>query len=252
VRAVNLIPAEQRAGAGGMTGRSDGGAYLVLAVLAGVVLMALLYGSARHQVASKRKQVASVTAQVQSVETQASQLSSYTSFIALHDERVNDITQLIGTRFDWPHVFYELGRVLPTDVSLSSVQGSVGAASPTTSATTASTTATAATTASPVTSATPPGSIPTLTLSGCTVTQSEVAVTLARLRLINGVDEVHLNSSSKSGATSGGSSGGSCGANTPTFSIQVTFSELPAPTASASAASSSAASTPTSTTVPGA
>ena len=62
--------------------------------------------------------------QAQSVEAQASQLSSYTSFIALHDERVNDISQLIGTRFDWPHVFYELGRVLPTDVSLSSVQGS--------------------------------------------------------------------------------------------------------------------------------
>jgi hypothetical protein len=103
-----------------------------------------------------------------------------------------------------------------------------------------------------VTSATPPGSIPTLALSGCTVTQSEVAVTLARLRLINGVDEVHLNSSSKSGATSGGSSGGSCGSDTPTFSIQVTFNELPTPTASASAASSSAASTPTSTTVPGA
>jgi hypothetical protein len=253
MRAVNLIPAEQRAGAGGMTGRSDGGAYLVLAVLAGVVLMALLYGSARHQVASKRKEVASVTAQATSVEAQASQLSSYTSFIALHDERVNDITQLIGTRFDWPHVFYELGRVLPTDVSLNSVQGSVAAASPTTSAaTTAPTTATTASTASPVTSATPPGSIPTLTLSGCTVSQSEVAVTLARLRLINGVDEVHLNSSSKSGATSGGSSGGSCGSNTPTFSIQVTFSELPAPTASASTASSSAASTPTSTTVPGA
>jgi hypothetical protein len=247
MRAVNLIPADQRAGAGGMTGRSDGAAYIVLAVLAGVVIMALLYGSARHQITTKRKEVASVTAQAQSVEAQANRLASYTSFIALHDERVQDISNLVGTRFDWPHVFHELGRVLPTDVSLNSVQGSIGAAAATTSGTDIPTGAAAS---SAVTSATPPGSIPTLSLSGCTVTQSAVAVTLARLRLIDGVSEVHLNSSSKSGA----SGGGSCGENTPTFSIQVTFNALPTPAAAGASAASPSTAAPagTPTTTPGA
>jgi hypothetical protein len=251
MRAVNLIPADQRAGAGGMSGRSDGAAYIVLGVLAGVVIMALLYGSARHQITSKRNEVASVTTQAQSVEAQANRLASYTSFIALHDERVQDISNLVGTRFDWPHVFHELGRVLPTDVSLSSVQGSIGAAA----STTGTDAPTGAVASSSVSSSTPPGSIPTLSLSGCTITQSDVAVTLARLRLIDGVSEVHLSSSSKSGA----SAGGSCGENTPTFSIQVTFEALPTPassgTAAASpstAAASPSASTPTSTTTPGA
>jgi hypothetical protein len=262
MRAVNLIPAEQRAGAGGMTGRSDGGAYIVLALLAGVVLMAVLYGSARHQVSTKRKEVASVSAQASTVEGEANRLSSYTSFVTLHNERVQDMSQLIGTRFDWPHVFHELGRVLPTDVTLSSVQGSISGASATTSptptATPPATTASAsAASASAVTSATPAGSVPTLTLTGCTVSQSEVAVTLARLRLINGVEEVHLTSSSKSGATSGGTGGGPCGSNAPTFNIVVSFNALPTPAATGSTASSSAtapASTPatTSTTVPGA
>lgn len=251
MRAVNLIPAEQRAGAGGMTGRSDGAAYMVLGVLAGIVIMALLYGSASHQIGNKRKEIASLTGQVQNVETEANQLSSYTSFIALHDERVQDISNLINTRFDWPHVFHELGRVLPTDVSLSSVQGSIGAATASSaSATTPDPTATTTATSSSVASATPPGSVPILNLSGCTVSQSEVAVTLARLRLIDGVTEVHLNSSSKSGST-----GGSCGENTPSFTVQVTFTALPAPTASGSAAPSGAASTagtPTSTVAPGA
>ncbi len=48
-----------------------------------------------------------------------------------------------------------------------------------------------------VTSATPPGSVPTFTLSGCATSQSEVAQTLDRLRLIDGVSEVTLQSSTK-------------------------------------------------------
>ena len=50
MRAVNLIPADQRGGAPVGAGRSEGGAYAVLAVIAGLAVMAVLYGKAHHAV----------------------------------------------------------------------------------------------------------------------------------------------------------------------------------------------------------
>ena len=57
-----------------------------------------------------------------------------------------------------------------------------------------------------VTSATPPGSVPTFTLGGCATSQSEVALTLQRLRLIDGVGDVSLKSSTKAGSSANSSS----------------------------------------------
>jgi hypothetical protein len=103
----------------------------------------------------------------------------------------------------------------------------VGAAGESSSSTPASTTPSASSPASEVSSATPPGSVPTFTVAGCATSQAEVASTLERLRLVDGVGEVVLQSSSKSGG--GGSSGG-CRLQEPAFAVQVTFDALPAPT----------------------
>jgi hypothetical protein len=43
VKAVNLIPDEQRRGAGGATGRSGGVAYAIVGVLAGIVGLFAVY-----------------------------------------------------------------------------------------------------------------------------------------------------------------------------------------------------------------
>jgi len=48
VRAVNLVPVDQRGGSAPGAGRSEGGAYAVLVLLAGLAGLALLYGTARH------------------------------------------------------------------------------------------------------------------------------------------------------------------------------------------------------------
>ena len=52
-----------------------------------------------------------------------------------------------------------------------------------------------------VSSATPAGSVPTFTLSGCATSQKAVAQMLQRLRLIDGVSEVTLQSSTKRGGS---------------------------------------------------
>ena len=68
MRAVNLIPSDQRSGSSVGLGRSQGGAYVLLAMVAGMAVLALLYGVARHQIASRRAQAASLAGQEQQAE----------------------------------------------------------------------------------------------------------------------------------------------------------------------------------------
>jgi Tfp pilus assembly protein PilN len=130
MRAVNLIPSESRSGAAPGAGRSGGGAYAVLGVLGGLAILALLYGIAHHQVSSRRSQAASLTARAQSIQVEASQLGPYTSFASLRQQRQQAVSDLVDARFDWAHAFHELGRVLPRDASVISLEGTVGPTSP--------------------------------------------------------------------------------------------------------------------------
>lgn len=263
MKAVNLIPSEQRAGGGPAAGESEGAAFMVLGLLAGLAVLAGLYGIASHEVSSRKEKVASVNAQAQITQARANALAPYTSFKAMYEQRLSAVTELVNTRFDWAHAFHELGRVLPTDASLTSVKGTIGAAAGATgapatptppaaasasagkstsaaaSASTAASTSTAASSA--VTSATPPGSVPTFILAGCATSQAEVAQTLQRLRLIDGVGDVTLQSSTRSTSGGGGGSGG-CPEKDPAFTLTVTFAALPTPPASSSSLPGSSAS----------
>jgi Tfp pilus assembly protein PilN len=254
MRAVNLIPSEERRdGSGIPTGRSEGAIFAVLGLLAGLIVLALLYGRADHQVASRRAEVASLQARAQQEQARAGELAPYTSFVQMREQREQAVTALVSSRFDWAQTFHELGRVLPPgQVSLTSVEGTIGATpgASGSSASTASTASTAASakagssasasggSASSVTSATPPGSIPTFKLAGCAVSQAEVALMLQRLRLIVGVKEVSLQSSTASGASggAGGGGAGSCPSGAPVFTAQVVFDALPTPSTSGAGA----------------
>lgn len=226
MRAVNLIPEEQRGG-GTIGARSGGAAFLVLGLLGGLAVLAVLYGLAHHNFESRRAEAKRLTAQAQQVQAQAAKLAPYTSFIAMREQRTQAVAQLVAARFDWSNTMGELSRVLPSDVALTTIQGAIGSAAGTTKTLAAS--AAAATTA--VASATPPGTTPTITLGGCAASQSVVAQMLVRLRLIGGVSAVALQSSTKS---DGGN--GSCSSNDPVFSVELTFNPLPAPGAVSAAA----------------
>lgn len=230
MRAINLIPSEQRSGQPVGAGRSQGGAYAVLVLVGGLALMAFLYGEAQHQVASSRGKVASLAAQAQQAQVQAERLAPYTSFIALREQRVQAVDSLVNSRFDWAHVLHEFARVLPQNASISALSGTVGQSS--TGA--ASSTAAAGSSSS---GATPPGSVPTFTLSGCATSQTAVASTLVRLRLIDGVKEVTLQSSTAgaSGASGTTASSGGCSGHDASFAATVIFDPLPSSSAVAGA-----------------
>jgi Tfp pilus assembly protein PilN len=205
----------------------------VLGLLAGLALLAFLYGLAHHQVSSRHAKVASLTEKTQRVQAVSASLAPYKSFAALREQRRQAVSDLVDARFDWAHAFHELGRVLPQDASITSLDGSVGSSvsgsSSTGSSASSSGKAGSGVAGGPVASATPPGSVPTFTLSGCATSQQEVALTLSRLKLIDGVSEVTLQSSTKAGATAakGAASTGSCPSGRPGFTVQVIFAPLP-------------------------
>jgi hypothetical protein len=236
MRAVNLIPSDQRGGAAVGAGRSEGAVYGVIGLIAGLAVLALLYGLAHHQVTSRRAQAATVVAEAQQAHAAAEQLAPYTSFVALREQREQAVSSLIDARFDWAHAFHEFGRVLPTDVSIASLGGTIGSSTGTTVVAPAAPSSPTEAASSPVTSATPPGSVPTFTLSGCATSQPVVAETIERLHLIDGVHEVTLQSSTSSGSSSTSSGGGGCGSGGTSFAAQITFDPLPTSTAAAAAA----------------
>jgi Tfp pilus assembly protein PilN len=248
MRAVNLIPADQRSGQPVGAGRSQGAAYAVLVLIAGLAVMVYAYGGAKHQIASRRAQAASLAAEAQRAQAAAERLAPYTSFIALREQRTQAVKTLMDSRFDWAHVLHEFGRVLPTQTSIASLSGTIGASAVGSSGSSGSASSSSASSGSassgsagsssaggaPVASSTPPGSVPTFTLSGCAASQTDVALALQRLRLIDGVKEVTLQSSAASASGGGGATGG-CPAHAPTFSATVVFDALPASSGAASA-----------------
>jgi Tfp pilus assembly protein PilN len=252
MKAVNLIPTDERGGSGITAGRSGGSVYVVLVLLGGLAGCALLYGLSTRQISSRKAQISSLTARARQAQARATLLAPYTSFIAMREQRIQAVSQLVDSRFDWAQAFHELGRVLPPNkVSLTSLDGTVGSTSsstlapPTGPKAAASSSAGAATTAT-VTSATPPGSVPVFTITGCATSQAEVALMLERLRLIAGVSEVKLQSSTKSGSAAAGGTGASgaggsgCESGDPEFNAQVTFDALPStPAASPSGSGTS-------------
>jgi Tfp pilus assembly protein PilN len=234
MRAVNLIPADQRSGAAVGAGRSGGAAYAVLAIVGAVALLALLYGIADHQISSRKTQVASLQTRSQQAQAAASQLAPYTSFVALRQARAQAVEALVDTRFDWAHTFHEFGRVLPSGASITTLSGVIGAAGAAGGSSSSSSSAAAAS----GTSATPAGSVPVFTVTGCAHSQSAVAETINRFKLIDGVATVTLQSSTKPSPGVGGTTtgAGGCG-KLPAYTLAVGFSPLPTASAAAAAAS---------------
>ncbi len=231
MKAVNLIPVERRVGAGVGLGRSQGGAYAVIGLVGVLALLVFVYGKANHEISSDKSQAAKVTTEAEQARSDAGALARYNGLIAQSEARTTAAESLMNARFDWAHALHELSRVLPSGVSIASLDGTIAVteaskkAAPSSSS--GSSTSGSASAASAVTSATPPGTVPTVILTGCANSQTVVAEMLQRTRLIEGVKEATL-TSSVSATGSGGSGSTSCPSPNPTFTVNVTFEPLPA------------------------
>lgn len=226
MRAVNLIPAEERRGAGGIAGRSGGVVYVLTGGLAVLVLLGVVYAFAVHSVARNKNELASVTAQVSAAEIQTQALAPYVEFASLSVQQVQNAATLAKQRFDWPDAMAQLALALPSDVTLTSFSASGAGAS-----------------------GAPAAAGPAFTLVGCSGTQGEIAGVLTDLAGIPGVSSVALTSTLENkrvnhpvSPSAAEASGGGC--PFVTFTVSLTYAaSYTLPSAKTPAGSSSGAQT---------
>lgn len=187
MRAVNLVPEDER---GGGRGRSGGAVYVLLGVLALLVLLVGVVTLQRGAVEDKRTELATAQATAAQREANAASLGSFTQFAALRATRVETVRSLASSRFDWSHSLREIARVIPADVWLTSLQGTVVPGVTLKSGGAAGTSVLRATSAAPA-----------IEMVGCTTGQDSVARMLGRMRLIDGVSAASLQSSVKGAET---------------------------------------------------
>jgi Tfp pilus assembly protein PilN len=221
VKAVNLIPVDERRGGGS----SGNGSYVILGALGVLVIAVAAWVLAGNSVKTKQDELARKSAEVTTVEAKAQALRPYREFASLSQSRTATVASLAKSRFDWDRALRDVARVLPRNVWLTALTGTVapgvqldgGSASGDTG---------------PLRSAIP---APAIEMVGCTTSQSNVARVVTRLRLVRGATRVSLGSSQKSdGAGGGGAGGGDCrngNKRFPQFSVVVFFNAPPAASA---------------------
>lgn len=124
MRPVNLIPENDRRGS---PSAARGGplAYILvgglIVLLAGVTLLV----TTNNQISASQSESTELSAEIASVEARVSQLAAYTQLREVHQERVETVTGLADSRFDWERVLREVSLILPHDVWLTNLTGSV-------------------------------------------------------------------------------------------------------------------------------
>jgi Tfp pilus assembly protein PilN len=180
VRAVNLIPSEQRAAvkppaASGSAPVRDSafGAYVILGLLVLAVAATALYVLTSNSLEDKKAELAQVEREAAAVQQQASALQSFADFQQLADTRESTIRGLAESRFAWAQTLNDVARVLPSDVYVNAFDG---------------------TTLTEASGSSLRGAIqaPSIQLNGCTSDQASVARLLSRLRDVPGVTRVSL------------------------------------------------------------
>lgn len=243
MRAVNLIPADSRAGS-----RSRGSStamaipvYVLLGFLAAAVALVTVYVLTNNSIASRTAKLSNLKTEVAQEQAAVARLGEFTKFAALAQTRISTVNSIAAARFNWNGALSDLAKVIPANTTLQSVVGTVvpgattgGSGSGSTGALRGDVTA------------------PAFELSGCTHSQDDVAKLMSQLRLINGVTRVTISdsqmSSNGSSTAANGTSQG-CGANAPSFDVVVFFQPVAnaGPAGVTSVAGSGSATTSTST-----
>lgn len=180
MRAVNLIPSDQRRGAGGLAGRSGGVVYVLTGGLAVLVALGVVYALAINSVAARKTELASLSRQVAVVSAEGQALLQYVQVALVSAEKVHEVTTIAQQRFNWPGAMQQLALALPADVTFTSFTATTAGSSATSTAASASAAPAAV------------GGGSSFSLTGCASTQSEISSVLTNLFHVPGVSDARL------------------------------------------------------------
>jgi Tfp pilus assembly protein PilN len=177
LKPVNLIPLEQRRGQSAPL-RAGFASYAIVAALVVAVGAVTYLVLTQNKISEREAEVVSLQARKAETAARYEAVRPYSDFASVSQSRDETVNSLAKTRFDWERVLNELARVIPPDVWLVRVAGSV-------------TPETQAGEGASVASRTSiPG--PALELIGCGASTDAVARFLAALKDIDGVTRVGI------------------------------------------------------------
>jgi Tfp pilus assembly protein PilN len=206
MKRIDLLPPEQRVKAS----RERGLLWAILILVAIVVALGLVYVGQNSQVTDKQAELDGLTAQTAAVQQQALALRPYAEIQTTRTAMTQTAKGIYDSRVPWSTILQEISLVIPENVRLQSLSGTV-----------------------PVTmlpgSARPPAPRPPATaahtLNRPSYTHEDVAEFMTRLGLIPQLSNVQLASSTGAAAT--GATDTTATAVTPTVTFTVTASLRP-------------------------
>jgi Tfp pilus assembly protein PilN len=237
MRSINLIPPDDLGGR--VQARAGSLSYIVLGGLVAILVAVTAVVLTSNRISDAKSEVASLEQQRDAAQARADSLSAFAEFSGMQEERTATVTTLAQSRFDWERVLRELALVLPEDVWLVELEGTVA---PSVQLAEGADVTIRDEVAGPA-----------LEIIGCTVTQEAVGAFVATLRDIDGVTRVsvakserpELNEQSGGGQEIGGDDECRTRDFITRFEIVAAFDEVPVP--AAAPADTAAPAAPTST-----
>jgi Tfp pilus assembly protein PilN len=234
MRPVNLIPPDERQGDSAPL-RTGNLVYVLLAGMALLLLGIVAVTLTGKQVSDRQAEKAGLEQDLVAATARAQSVQAFTVFRTAQESRAATVSSLAQSRFDWSRVLHELALVLPSDIALSSLTGTVSPA--------VQADATGATSSSGGSGLRADIQGPALEISGCAPSQDSVAGFVSALQDIDGVTRVGVDSSKlpdqnttavsgePGNGTTTGAASGDCqsGPTIVKFSMVAAFDAVPTP-----------------------
>jgi Tfp pilus assembly protein PilN len=181
MRPVNLIPPDERRGDSRSPTRMGPLVYIIVGALAVGLVGVVVVAVTSKQISDKQSEKQNLQVELDAATAKAQSLRAFADFRGVQEQRTATVASLAESRFDWERVMNELALVIPDDIWLVKLTGSV---SPQVQIEGGADIATRDSVAGPA-----------LEIIGCGPSQDSVAGFLAALEDIDGVTRVGVRSS---------------------------------------------------------